>query len=671
MRAAPRPPAPYRYRAQKSRFSSRRPVSRLSVEAFETRALLSAGLLDPSFGSGGGVTTHFVATATDTASAVLVQPLDSKILIGGTATSTTPGTPDSFALACFNTDGTLDSTFGTGGRAYPVAVGTFAGMVLQADGKIVVAGTGPSMGDGPQAFVVTRLNANGSPDSSFGLGHAVITDFGHPTGETVSGVALQGDKIVVAGYSPQALGLNATFLDVARYNTDGSLDGTFGTGGKQSIVSSRVSGFVVQTDGKLVFAGTRDTAVVPSNNTVWYVNRLNPDGSIDTSFGQGGAVAVDLDGGTGGPYSLALQPDGRIVVFGFAGHDQILARLNPDGSLDGSFGVGGRLFVDTAGSRTLILNDAHIAGNLALQADGSILVAGPGSFTSNPYAPVNSVLLRYRPNGSLDTRFGMAGQAAVPLTASRGGGLAVQADGRIVVAGTTGPAEGPTDFAVARYQGGPGDAPAGTPSQRFIAQVYLDLLGRTVDPAGLSFWSAFLDQGSGTRAQVVQGIEDSPEFHALVVGQLFEHYLQRAPEPAALTAATDFLAQGGTPDQAKALILGSDEYAILTGMDAPFLPAVYHDVLYRNIDPAGAQAWGQLLDIGASHLAVATAILQSVEAEMDEVQGLYHRFLHRAADPAGLEAMVSALRGGESSEAVIATLVGSDEYFNALGSSGS
>jgi uncharacterized delta-60 repeat protein len=640
---------PYRSDTRKYRTLFHRRFSRPVVEVLETRALLSAGFLDPSFGAGGGTTTHFAGTDTDFPAVVLVQPQDSKILVGGAARITAAPTTPSFALARFNPDGSLDMTFGHGGQVLPVFSGIFGSMILQPDGKIVVAGTGPPFGG---SFLVARLNADGSPDSSFGQGGLVQTDWNHMLGDTVVGVVLQGDKIIVAGVSGEGMSINASFLDLARYNPDGSLDQSFGTGGKESILGGTVQAIAIQSDGKLVCAGTLDPHIARSSYTVWYVSRLNHDGTTDTTFGANGSATVDLGAGTSGAYSLAIASDGRIVTAGFSGASQALARLNPDGSLDTSFGIYGKLVTATNGKQL-----ATTTGCLALQRDNSVLVAGPVSTTSP-----NSLLFRYRPDGSLDARFGTAGQADVPLVTCPTGGIAVQADGGIVVAGTS----GGTDFAVVRYLGGPGLLPPGTPSQQFVSQVYLDLLGRTADAAGLALWSGLLDQGSATRTQIAQSIEVSPEFQERVVSQLYEQYLQRALDPIGAADWTRFLAGGGTIDQLRAQILGSDEYAALqlaTSPSLPYVQAVYHDVLLRTPDPAGLDAWNQALNNGASHLAVASGIVGSVEGFTDEVEGLYHHFLHRAADPAGQEAMVNALRGGESTEALIAALVGSNEYF--------
>jgi hypothetical protein len=131
-----------------------------------------------------------------------------------------------------------------------------------------------------------------------------------------------------------------------------------------------------------------------------------------------------------------------------------------------------------------------------------------------------------------------------------------------------------------------------------------------------------------------------------------------------LNAFTSFLGNGGTAAEVEAALLGSAEYFQLHGgSNNSFLSAVYQDVLSRALDDSGAQTWGSLLAGGSTREAVAGAILNSAEAETDQVQGFYNEFLHRPADPAGLNGFVTALQQGEAAEQVIASIVGSDEYF--------
>jgi hypothetical protein len=199
----------------------------------------------------------------------------------------------------------------------------------------------------------------------------------------------------------------------------------------------------------------------------------------------------------------------------------------------------------------------------------------------------------------------------------------------------------------------------------FVTQVYQHLLYRGPDSAGLAHWQAVLDQGTLTRAQVVQAIEDTPEYRTAEVQDLYQSLLHRSPDPAALQSWTDFLAGGGTNEQLEARILGAPEYFTHSGgSNSTFIAAVYKDVLGRAADPAGAQWWTQALATGAaSPTQVAQTLLASPEGVTQEVKHLYNWFLGRAPDAGGLSSLVSDMTaGGLTREGAIARLAGSTEF---------
>jgi hypothetical protein len=239
---------------------------------------------------------------------------------------------------------------------------------------------------------------------------------------------------------------------------------------------------------------------------------------------------------------------------------------------------------------------------------------------------------------------------------------------------------------VADFGGGPGaggssptqsvinaaDVSAGGPNQRFVAQVYQDLLGRTVDPNGLAFWGGLLDAGILTRAQAVQQIEGSLEFHIVEVNSAYQAILQRSADPAGLNTFVQFLGQGGTVEQVKASLFGSQEFFNLSQTANAALPAgnqryidlVFEDVLNRHADAGALTAFANQLNSGVSRSLVAAEVLGSLEAEQDLVNAFYQKFLHRPADTLGLNTFVGALQGHARDEDVIAGLVASDEYFS-------
>lgn len=347
-------------------------------------AQAAAGDLDPSFGVGGKVTTDFgFAISTDRARALVAQ-VDGKLVAGGVAFS---GTSDDFALVRYSGDGSLDTGFGAGGKVITDFTNGSSdqadALAQQADGKLVAAGSSftPSGND----FAVARYLPDGTLDPSFGTGGKVTTDFGG-TDEGLA-LAVQADgKLVVAGIAGPCCAFG-----LARYRANGRLDTGFGTGGKVTTafggLDDRARAVVVQGDGKLVAAGyalgetSRDFALA----------RYQPNGSLDAGFGTGGKVTTDFTGFVDEANGVAVQTDGRLVAVGVARYptgldfsDFALARYEPNGGLDAGFGTGGKLTTDFGGGEDL-------GQALAVQADGRLVAAG---LTATP-ACCNFALARY------------------------------------------------------------------------------------------------------------------------------------------------------------------------------------------------------------------------------------------------------------------------------------
>jgi hypothetical protein len=211
----------------------------------------------------------------------------------------------------------------------------------------------------------------------------------------------------------------------------------------------------------------------------------------------------------------------------------------------------------------------------------------------------------------------------------------------------------------------------GTANQLFVAQLYQDVLGRPADDAGLAAWSGLLDQGVG-RSQVVHAFLASPEYRADEVESLYRQYLHREADATGLADFSQFLAGGGTVEQAAALLAGSAEYYQVRGggSDAGFLAALYQDGLGRPADAPGQAAFQAALAGGWTRGQVAATLLASTEYRQQLVQADYQRYLLRPADNAGLEAFVAALQGGARDEDVLAALAGSAEYGSALAAAG-
>jgi len=418
------------------------------------------GNLDPSFGTGGIVTTPITTSGTFDANAyaIAIQP-DGKLVTAGLSYSYNSNftvLTSVFALARYNTNGNLDTTFGNGGIV-TTAIGatddTAQAVVIQPDGKIVAAGNSDASTSDSSAyrFALVRYNSDGTLDPTFGNGGIVTTVVGANAG--AFGLALQGGKLVAAGFSDNRFA-------AVRYNADGSRDSTFGIGGIVTTpigVNDTARAVAIQSNGKIVVAGS-------TNNGIDYdfaVVRYQTDGSLDTTFNPTGSISnvpgvaitdfTDLDDEA---FAVDIQVDGKLVV---AGHTNTgasrfefaLARYDTDGSLDSTFGTGGKV-------STPIRAVHDSARAVALQ--GSKIVAV--GFSDRGAFLYDFAVARYNSDGSLDPTFGTGGI----VTTDIGTGpdffraVAIQQDGKIVAAGSASGLQH-YGFALVRYLDGPGQPP--------------------------------------------------------------------------------------------------------------------------------------------------------------------------------------------------------------------
>lgn len=436
--------------------------------------------LDFSFGNGGKMTTDFTGS-TDVGFAIAIQP-DGKLIVGGQASNTATNGTD-YGVARYHANGSLDASFGSNGKVLTDVGGQgdiIAAIALQSDGKIVAAGF--SFTANIFDFSVVRYNPNGTLDTSFGNGGKVLTDFQNSDDEAF-GIVIQPDgKIVLAGYTADS-NFDLDFAMV-RYHPNGSLDHSFGTGGKviTDFFSSDDQGFALlrQSDGKLIVGGT---IINPKSfESEFALARYNTDGTPDSTFGTAGKTTTEFVEASG-VSSLALLPDGKIIAAGFVftsledrrpthselNADFALAKYNTDGSLDESFGAAGKATTDFFGEYDSV-------NSLALQADGKIIAVGsavtghrdenrasnfaePGGVqrsrrpaSGGELDPSVFALARYHRDGKLDESFGEDGKATAELASDINIAFAsaIQSDGRIVTVGRAGSFEGP-DFGLARF----------------------------------------------------------------------------------------------------------------------------------------------------------------------------------------------------------------------------
>lgn len=426
------------------------------LELMEDRSVPSAGALDPTFGTGGLVVTPL--TGQQQIEDVAIYPAGSahagKIVAAG---SSSDG-DSKFLVVRYHANGTLDTSFGSGG----IATTTFPkssyqsiyAIGIQPDGKIVAGGT--ALVSGTETWALARYNTNGTLDTSFGSRGRLTFD-PNPTSNTADSIKdllIQPDgKIVAVGtnnYIP-----SVQTVPIVRFLAGGKVDTTFSGDGIATVAGDFTS-VALQPNGNLVVAGsvpeagTNDTEL--DDSAFW---RFNPDGSPDNSFGNAGRVVVSLIAGfqdlTRG---LAIQPDGKVVatvdvdsavmspIDGYHYPATVgTLRLNATGTLDQSYGTNG--VTNTSLSIPNATYTSLNTGSVVLQADGKPLAAASGiARITNPDGSVTdkrfSAVVRYSQAGVPDATWANTGVALNYDATSGARRLAVQADGRVVNAGSTG-----------------------------------------------------------------------------------------------------------------------------------------------------------------------------------------------------------------------------------------
>lgn len=376
--------------------------------------------MDAGFGTGGKVTTNFgFGETSDQANALLIQP-DGKIIVAGRS-----GFLGS--LIRYNPDGSLDNGFGTGGKATTQAgadsIESVTDLLLLPDGRFLATGRGALVSAGTnQYYFVRRFLPDGSPDPAF----ANAFKAGFPSSN--SNIEMQSTGKIIWAFTKLIAGSGT---EIWRLLNNGAVD----------------AGFPVAAEPSME---TRDMVVLPTNEFLlagvqtnkFALAKYSPDG-----VKLGITNLTDFGGTSAGASSIALQPDGKIILAGSAstavGYDFAVARYNPDGSLDNSF-AGGRILTDFAG--------IDVAEDVLVQPDGKIVVAGwretGGTADDTAFASA-----RYFPNGQLDPCYGTGGKLVILFPAATGSPAALQPDGKLVFAGFTKNGSN-FDFAVARYNGG-------------------------------------------------------------------------------------------------------------------------------------------------------------------------------------------------------------------------
>jgi uncharacterized delta-60 repeat protein len=386
--------------------------------------------LDPTFAGTGQTEISFGGNSL--ANAVAIQP-DGRIVVAGETNNSNGLT--GLALARLNTDGSLDLSFGVNGKITTPVMANASAVAIQSDGKIVAAGGGGG-------FQLARYNTNGSLDSSFGTNGIAEALFNNAADGTAQAVGIQSNgDIIVAGF---ASGPSGAIFALARFNTNGTLDASFGRAGEVTTVietADAAHGMGIQPDGKIVaggFAGTVDSATTVITELDFAAARYQTNGALDLSFGSLGRT-TDNVGGDSYDFgnAVAVQPDGKVIVAGAAALELpigtssfvALVRFNTNGTPDATFGNDGCVVTEIG-----TYSDEGLA--VALQSNGRILVAGASENIHNQW-----FVQRFNTDGSPDSAYGDNSVEFVHFnsgTDELANAIALDSSGRAVVAGDAG-----------------------------------------------------------------------------------------------------------------------------------------------------------------------------------------------------------------------------------------
>lgn len=370
---------------------------------------------------------------------ILEIQTDGKIVVGGIGNQAADGSTGDFTLVRLNQDGSLDGTFGGGGFAVADfgLVDHLNAIILQADGKIIAGGMAVTdvrtSGRDTRDFALARYEPDGDLDRTFGQGGLVTTYWNESQYESIYALALQSDgKILAAGPSGEGT--------LARYHPDGSLDERFGVQGRVVLDSRSLTHghtLAVQGDGKIILGGVAGYLHESTQYSSIGIERHNVDGSIDTSFGDDGFVQPifnEEDRQSSYLWSLAIQPDGKLIGGGHMGHNNfMLVRYKTNGTLDNAFGERGIVVTDMGPG----LSNAN---SVAIQENGKIMVVGTLNRIykqGKGFGWSSTIgLARYNPDGMPDATFGVDGIVETSITGDASAiSMAIQNDGKIVVVG--------------------------------------------------------------------------------------------------------------------------------------------------------------------------------------------------------------------------------------------
>lgn len=401
--------------------------------------------LDQDFNSIGYNATDLIVNGDDYAECLTIQD-DGKILVGGYG----------LRIARYNTDGTLDTTFNTVGYTPPFGTNVLLNCIRQ----IIITPTNKILAVGAiyttkWYIYLVQYNMNGTLDTTFGINGRRNIDVGPSITMTVGNAIYTSDnKILIATNSY----LSDGDFNIVKTNKFGDLETSFGTNGIVTLdgVNNDLEGRIaLRSDGKILLSGNSNSSAAQGTYKQHCLMLVNPDGTLDTTFGTNGKIFTNFQVNNSQQIkNLMLLSDNSILISGAiytnnqAGNDGFVAKYNATGQLDSSFGTNGVSTVSFVNSNGFLGMSDYING-MTIQNDNKIVVAG---LTSGYQMSTKSCVARFNSDGTIDTTFGSNGQLSFPIYGYEESALDVktQSDGKIVVCGTTKIANFDRSYVVAR-----------------------------------------------------------------------------------------------------------------------------------------------------------------------------------------------------------------------------
>ena len=591
------------------------------------------------------------------AHALAIGPIDQKIVVAGT----------NFSVARLNTDGSLDTTFNGTGLAMPAIPSITAGadanaILIEPDGRTVVVGVGRRGPGNPVSYpVVVRFKVDGSLDNPFGNGGTGVYTFGTGSNEGAYSVAYdQNGKILVGGaYTPVSMS-GAGFL---RINPDGTLDTSFGSGGAVAVLGpAGANALALQPSGKIL-AGMFDFHVV----------RLFPDGSVDPGFSSPGVGTQPFAYSSGG---IVTQAGGNIVLGGSGGsnnaQDHLLARFDASDTSPASFRFTPRPNA-TPGS-TRVSNTVTIAN---LLSDAPISVTG-GEYSIGCTSSFTTVALTIQNGQSVCVRHVASSAYATSVSTTLTVGT-VSATFTSTTITQTGDADNDgvpntvevTEGLDPNVKDNDIFALATKGARLFAMQQYRDFLGREGDPNGITSWTNYILSADNTRPITIRQFLSSNEFQGTVapVARLYFASFLRVPDYPGLTFWIGYFRAGNSLAAIANAFVASAEFTSRYGSttNPQFVDLVYQNVLGRAADPSGKSYWVAQLDSGTSRGTMMAGFSESseyvaaIQTEVN-VTMTYTGMLRRAPDPSGFSFWVNYVNGGQSLTDLIGAFLVAPEY---------